>query len=95
MKSFRVYLPGGREVSSAGLVVVALAAAAMIVGAFYLDEIARVIPKLTISQAKYLLIVLGLLVIGIGWLALRLAGVPFAKKDADPAARANAAQRPS
>lgn len=86
-------MPGGREVSGAGLIVVALAAIAMIVCVFYLEEFARITPGLTTSQAKYLLIAVGLIVVGCGWVVLRFAGVPFTKREADPATRANAARR--
>lgn len=67
--------------SGAGLIVILIAALAMAVCALYLDEIARIIPDLTILQAKYLLLAVGFIVVGGGWLGLRLGGVSFTKKE--------------
>jgi hypothetical protein len=81
MKSFQIYLPGGKVPTRAGLVVIAVAVAAMIVGFTKVDAAARAFPGVTLAQLKVLAIGLGFAVIGIGWAILKVLGVPFAKDE--------------
>jgi hypothetical protein len=81
MKSFRIYVSGGREPSAAGLIVISVGILAMGACLYFMDEIATRLPQLKITQALGLMILCALSVIGIGWLVLKLLGIPFAKKE--------------
>jgi hypothetical protein len=81
MKSFQIYLPGGKVPTRAGLVVIALAVASMIVGFTKVEAVARAFPGVTLVQLKALSIGLGFVVIGVGWGVLKILGVPFAKDE--------------
>jgi hypothetical protein len=81
VRSFRIYLPGGKVPTSAGLVVVALAAGVMIVGFAEIDSVARALPGVTLGQLKALSVALGFAVIGVGWVVLKVFGVPFSKDE--------------
>ena len=81
MRSFRIYLPNGREPTGAGLLVIFCAFIALAIGFTKLGAISRMLPNLTYGQVKALFLCSGFVVIGIGWIILKLAGIPFSKNE--------------
>ena len=81
MRSFQLYLPGGKVPTKAGLAVVGFAVASMVVVFVKMDAVARMLPDVSLGQLKALSVALGLVVIGIGWAVLKIFGVPFSKSE--------------
>lgn len=79
MRNFKIYLPGGREPTIAGLSIIVAGIFAMGACIGHMDRIAALMPQLTIAQAEGLLIAFALLVIATGWAILKIFRIPFSR----------------
>ncbi len=79
MRSFKIYLPGGREPTTAGRIVISSGIIAMGVSIYHFEELAYRLPKLNPAQAQALVIILALAIITVGWGILKIFRIPFSK----------------
>jgi len=72
------FFPGGRPRRGSPLYV-GVAAATIVPASTQLDALAHLFPKMTVRGLQGVLVALGLLVVGLGWVVLKLLGIPFAR----------------